>query len=115
MLQQSRDILKKVLEIMSKIDSLAKKNEEFTSHVSVAQNTSTILQEVFKTTSSKLVELERQHHKLEQYTRRECLDFSGKEKKAEGLIFYFRVFNGTTQIRELQDPHVINIKHEYDI
>ena len=27
--------------------------------------------------SSKLVELERQHHKLEQYTRRECLDFSG--------------------------------------
>ena len=29
------------------------------------------------TMSSKLVELERQHRKLEQYTRRECLDFSG--------------------------------------
>ena len=27
--------------------------------------------------SSKLVELERQHHKLEQNTRTECLDFSG--------------------------------------
>ena len=26
---------------------------------------------------SKLVELEREHHKLEQNTRRECLDFSG--------------------------------------
>ena len=61
----------------SKIDSLAKKNEELTSHVSVAQNASKILKEAFKTTSSKLVELERQHHKLEQYTRRECLDFSG--------------------------------------
>ena len=75
--QQNRDILKKLLEITSKIDSLAKKNEELTSHVSVAQNASKILQETFKTTSSKLVELERQHHKLEQYTRSECLDFSG--------------------------------------
>ena len=43
----------------------------------MAQNASKILQVAFKTTSSKLVELERQHHKLEQYTRRECLNFSG--------------------------------------
>ena len=77
LLQQNRDISKKLLEITSKIDSLAKKNEELTSHVSVAQNASKILQEALKTASSKLVELERQHHKLEQYTRRECLDFSG--------------------------------------
>ena len=65
LLQQNRDILKKILEITSKIDSLAKKNEELTSHVSVAQNASKILKEAFKTTSSKFVELERQHHKLE--------------------------------------------------
>ena len=77
LLQQNRDISKKLLEITSKIDLLAKENEELTSHVSVAQNASKILQEAFKTTSSKLVELERQHHKLEQYTRSECLDFSG--------------------------------------
>ena len=55
LLQQNRDISKKLLEITSKIDSLAKKNEELTSHVSVAQNASKILQEAFKTTSSKLV------------------------------------------------------------
>ena len=77
LLQQNKHILKKLLEITSKIDSLAKKNEESTSHVSVAQNASKTLQEAFKTTSSKLVELERQHYKLEQYTRRECLDLSG--------------------------------------
>ena len=77
LLQQNRDISKKLLEITSKIDSLAKKNEELTSHVSVAQNASKILPETFKTTNSKLVELEIQQHKLEQYTRRECLDFSG--------------------------------------
>ena len=77
LLQQNRDIPKKLLEKTSKIDSLAKKSEELTSHVSVAQNASKILQEAFKTMSSKLVELERQHHKLEQNRRRECLDFSG--------------------------------------
>ena len=198
----------------------------------MVQNASKILQEAFNTTSSKLVELERQHHKLEQYSRRECLDFSGipssvapkdlenfilrllqnvgidldesrivachrlgktdrtivkflnkkdaenvysnqkklkdvdiscllsddiqdrndittgsqndwregglsrkrkifisqklcpnyrylyglvKEKKAEGLIFYFWVFNGTIRMRELQDSRVINITHESDI
>ena len=198
----------------------------------MAQNASKILQEAFKTTSSKLVELERQHHKLEQYTRRECLDFSGipnsvapkdlenfilglcrklvliltnrilllvigwerqterlssswirrmlkmfiqirrnwkmlflvcfptickaetiwpqevkmiggregglsrkrkifvspnlcpyyrhlyglvKEKKAEGLIFYFWVFNRTIRMKELEDSCVIKITHESDI
>ena len=75
-LQQNRDISKKLLERTSKIDSLAKKNEELTCHVSVAQNASKILQEAFKATSGKLVELERQHHKLEQYKRRGYLDFS---------------------------------------
>ena len=233
LLQQNRDISKNLLEITSKIDSLAKKNEELTSHVSVAQNASKILQKALKTASSKLVELERQYHKLEQYTRRECLDFSGipnsvapkdlenfilrllqeiginfdksrivachrlgntvstivkllnwkdaenvysnkkklkdvdiscllsddamqgrndmttgsqndwregglsrkrkifvsqnicpyyrylyglfKEKKAEGLIFDFWVFNGTICMRELQDSRVIIISHESDI
>ena len=55
LLQQNREISKKLLEITSKIDSLAKKNEELTSHVLVAKNASKILQEAFKTTSSKLV------------------------------------------------------------
>ena len=58
LLQQNRDISKKLLETTSKIDSLAKKNEELTSHVSVTQNASKILQEAFKTMSSKLIELE---------------------------------------------------------
>ena len=44
LLQPNRDISKILLEITSKIDSLAKKNKELTSHDSVAQNTSKILQ-----------------------------------------------------------------------
>lgn len=54
---------KKFLEITSKIDSLVKKNEELTSQVTVAENTSKVLQEAFNATDSKLIELERQHHK----------------------------------------------------
>ena len=76
LLQQNRDISKKLLEITFKFDLLSKKYEELTSQVSVAQNVLKILQEAFKTTSSKIVELERQHHKLEQYTKSECLEFS---------------------------------------
>ena len=38
---------------------------------------SIVLQEAFKTTNSKLLELKKQHQKLEHYSRRECLDFSG--------------------------------------
>ena len=38
-----------------------------------------------------------------------------KEKKAEGLIFDFWVFNGTIRMRELQDSRVTNITHKSDI
>ena len=41
---------------------------------SVSQNTSKVLQAASSPRSSKLVELERQHHKFEQYSKRECLD-----------------------------------------
>ena len=77
LLQQNRDMSKRLLEITPKIDSLVMENEELASQLTVAQNISKVLQEAFNTTSSKLVELERQHHKLEQYSRREYLDFSG--------------------------------------
>ena len=38
-----------------------------------------------------------------------------KEKKEEGLIFDFLIFNRTIYMRALQDSHVINITHESDI
>ena len=38
-----------------------------------------------------------------------------KEKKAEGLIFDFWVFNVTIRVREMQDSRVINITYESDI
>ena len=52
------------------------KNEELISQLTVTQNTLKVLQEAFNTASSKLVELERKHHKLVQHSRRKCLKFS---------------------------------------
>ena len=51
------DMLKKLLEITSKIDLLVMKNEELTSQLTMAQNTSKVLQQAFNTISSKLVEV----------------------------------------------------------
>ena len=56
---------------------MVKQNEELTSRVTVTQNTSRVLLEAGKTTNSNLKELGRQYQKLEQYSRRECLDLSG--------------------------------------
>ena len=52
------------MEITSKINLLVKKSEELTSQVLVAQNTSKFLQEAFNTTSSKLVDPERNYHQF---------------------------------------------------
>ena len=51
------DMLKKLLEITSKIDLLVMKNEELTSQLTVAQNTSKVQQQAFNTISSKPVEV----------------------------------------------------------
>lgn len=51
LLQQNRNMSKKVIENNFQTDLLAKKTEEMTSQVTVAQNTSNVLQEA--TTSSK--------------------------------------------------------------
>ena len=56
---------------------MVKQNEKFSNEIRISENTSKVLQEAFQKTKNKIVELERNQHQLEQYSRRECLDFSG--------------------------------------
>lgn len=56
-----------------------KQNEELSTKVAVTQNTSKVLQEACQKTNEKPVNLEIQHHKLEQYSRRKCLDITRQE------------------------------------
>ena len=60
LLQQNREISKKFSDRTSKFDSLLRKSKELSSQVTVAQNTAKVLQEAFKITINKLVQLKRQ-------------------------------------------------------
>ena len=76
--QQNRDISKKLLEIVPKIESpVSKSCQQVNMSCFSGTECLKVLQEAFSATSSKLVELERQNHKLKQYSRREYFDFSG--------------------------------------
>ena len=63
---KSRNI-KTLSDLRTKFQSIVKQNEEISGKAAAAQNTSKILQEAFQKTNEKLVDLERQQHKLEQY------------------------------------------------
>ena len=67
LLQQNKEISTHLSYLTTRFESIVKQNEELSSKVAVAQNTSKILQEAFQKTNEKLVELERQQRKLDQY------------------------------------------------
>lgn len=73
---KSRNI-KTLSDLRTKFQSIVKQNEEISGKAAAAQNTSKILQEAFQKTNEKLVDLERQQHKLEQYSRTDCLGITG--------------------------------------
>ena len=68
--QLNKKITKNLLALTSKFDSMVNQNEELTSQVQIVQNKSRVLQNAFKIPNKKLIELERRHYKLEQYSRK---------------------------------------------
>ena len=68
---------KKLTDIQSKLDKLASDNEMLQSKIIVGEKTTKTLQENLTCDNSKITELERSVHKLEQYTRRECVEIAG--------------------------------------
>lgn len=76
-LEQNKEINQKLLDITSRFDLLVNQNEKFSSKVAISKNMSKFFQKAFQKTTGKMVKLERNQHRLEQYLRRECLEFSG--------------------------------------
>ena len=60
-----------------KIDQLSKENNLLRSRFSVAENASTLLAKNHHKNSEKIINLERDLHKMEQYSRRECIEIAG--------------------------------------
>ena len=67
----------KLTDIQSKFDKLASDNEILRSKIIVAEETTKTLQENLSSNNSKITELERLIHKLEQYSCRECVEIAG--------------------------------------
>ena len=67
----------KLTDIQNKFDILVSDNEMLQSKIMVAKKTTITLQENLNSNNSKITELERSVHKLEQYSRRECVEIAG--------------------------------------
>ena len=67
----------KLQNIGKKIFELNKENNLLRSRLSVAENTSTLLSRNHHKNSEKIINLERDLQKMEQYSRRECIEIAG--------------------------------------
>ena len=74
---ENKEINAKLQNIGKKIDELNKENSLLRSRVSVAENTSTFLSRNHHKNSEKIINLERDLHKMEQCSREECIEIAG--------------------------------------
>ena len=70
---ENKEINAKLQNIDKKVDELNKENNLLLSRLSVAENTSTLLSRNHHKNSEKIINLERDLHKMEQYSRQECI------------------------------------------
>ena len=77
LINDNKEFREKIIIIDSKFDELKKENEVLKSKVSVAEKTSSTLSTNYKNFNEKLIEMERNMHRLEQYSRREYIEIAG--------------------------------------
>ena len=63
--------------IGSKFYEIKKENEVINSKVSVAEKTSLILSTNYENINEKIIEMQRNMYRMEQYSRRECIEIVG--------------------------------------
>ena len=73
---ENKKINEKLTDIQSKLGKLASDNEILQSKIIVAEETSKTLQENLSSNNSKITDLERSFHKLEQYSHGECVEIA---------------------------------------
>ena len=77
LINDNREFRKKPSTIDPKFDELKKENEVLKSKVSIAEKASLNLSTNYQNINDKLIEMERNMHRLEQYSRRECIEIAG--------------------------------------
>ena len=76
LINDNKKFREKLSIIDSKFDELKKENEVLKSKMSLAEKTSLTLSTNYKNSNEKLMEMERNMHRLEQYSRRECIEIA---------------------------------------
>ena len=84
----------------SKFDELKKENEVLRSKVSAAEKTSLTISTNYKNINEKVIEMERNLHRLEQYSRREDIEIAG-------------ILGSITN--ELLEEHVLLVSEKLDV
>ena len=77
LINDNKEFREKLRIIDSKFDELKKENEVLKSKVSVPEKISSTLSTSYKNINEKVIEMERNMHRLEQYSRRECIEIAG--------------------------------------
>ena len=77
LINDNREFREKLSIIDSKFDELKKENEVLKSKLSVAEKTLLTLSASYKNINEKVIEMERNMHRMEQYSRRECIEIVG--------------------------------------
>ena len=77
LINDNKEIREKLTLIEAKFDDLKKENETLQSKFMIAEKTSTTLSISHKKLNERVIEMERNTHRLEQYSRRECIEIAG--------------------------------------
>ena len=77
LINDNKDFREKLSIIDSKFDELKKENQVLKSKVSFQKKTSLTLSTNYKNINEKVIGMERNMHRLEQYSRRECREIAG--------------------------------------
>ena len=77
LINDNKEFREKVSITDSKFDELKKENEVLRSKVSAAEKTSLTISTNYKNINEKVIEMERNLHRLEQYSRREDIEIAG--------------------------------------
>lgn len=77
LINDNKEFREELIIIDSKFNELKKENEVLNSKVLVAEKTSLTLSTNYKNINEKLIEMERKMHRMEQYSRCECIEITG--------------------------------------
>ena len=77
LINDNKEFREKLNVIEAKFDDLNKENETLQSKVMTAEKTLTTLSMNHKKLNNKIIEMQRNMHRLQQYSRRECIEIAG--------------------------------------